>query len=70
MNRFVVDVARQIAIPTIVTDAANPSSATGTGPTVFGLFADMDSAEDAAAELGPEAIVCQGGVTAADEAGR
>ncbi|MCB0870213.1 MAG: 4-(cytidine 5'-diphospho)-2-C-methyl-D-erythritol kinase [Solirubrobacterales bacterium] len=43
---------------------------TGTGPTVFGLFADMDSAEDAAAELGPEAIVCQGGVTAADEAGR
>ena len=34
MNRFVVDVVRQTAIPTMVTDAANPSSATGTGPTV------------------------------------
>jgi len=36
---------------------------TGTGPTVFGLFPDRDSATAAAAEAGPEAIVCQGGVT-------
>lgn len=36
---------------------------TGTGPTVFGLFADQVRARDAAAEVGSEAIVCQGGVT-------
>ena len=35
---------------------------TGTGPTVFGLFPDRESAEAAAAEVGPEAIVCQGGI--------
>jgi 4-diphosphocytidyl-2-C-methyl-D-erythritol kinase len=36
---------------------------TGTGPTVFGLFSDRESAQSAADEIGPEAIVCQGGVT-------
>lgn len=36
---------------------------TGTGPTVFGLFPDQGSAEVAAATIGSEAIVCQGGVT-------
>jgi 4-diphosphocytidyl-2-C-methyl-D-erythritol kinase len=36
---------------------------TGTGPTVFGLFSDRESAESAADALGPEAVVCQGGVT-------
>jgi 4-diphosphocytidyl-2-C-methyl-D-erythritol kinase len=36
---------------------------TGTGPTVFGLFSDRESAESAAEAVGPEAIVCQGGVT-------
>ncbi len=36
---------------------------TGTGPTVFGLFPDRDSAEAAASEIGPEAIVCEGGST-------
>ena len=36
---------------------------TGTGPTVFGLFPDRESAGSAAAEVGPEAIVCRGGVT-------
>ncbi|MBN8871010.1 MAG: hypothetical protein J0H66_14115 [Solirubrobacterales bacterium] len=36
---------------------------TGTGPTVFGLFSDRESAESAADAVGPEAIVCQGGVT-------
>jgi 4-diphosphocytidyl-2-C-methyl-D-erythritol kinase len=35
---------------------------TGTGPTVFGLFPDRESAEAAAAAVGPEALVCQGGV--------
>lgn len=36
---------------------------TGTGPTVFGLFPDRDSAEAAGAGIGPEAIVCEGGAT-------
>ncbi len=36
---------------------------TGTGPTVFGLFPDRESAEVAASGLGPQAIVCRGGVT-------
>lgn len=36
---------------------------TGTGPTVFGLFPDQGAAEAAAAEVGPEAIACRGGVT-------
>lgn len=36
---------------------------TGTGPTVFGLFPDRGSAEAAATEIGPEAIVCEGGST-------
>lgn len=35
---------------------------TGTGPTVFGIFPDRQAAETAADELGPDAIVCQGGV--------
>jgi 4-diphosphocytidyl-2-C-methyl-D-erythritol kinase len=30
----------------------------GSGPTAFGLFADRESAEAAASELGPVAIVC------------
>jgi 4-diphosphocytidyl-2-C-methyl-D-erythritol kinase len=30
----------------------------GSGPTAFGLFADRESAEAAASELGPAAIVC------------
>jgi 4-diphosphocytidyl-2-C-methyl-D-erythritol kinase len=34
---------------------------TGSGPTAFGLFADLASAEAAAAELGPAAIVCTPG---------
>jgi 4-diphosphocytidyl-2-C-methyl-D-erythritol kinase len=32
---------------------------TGSGPTAFGLFADLASAERAAAELGPPAIACE-----------
>lgn len=35
---------------------------TGTGPTVFGIFPDRQAADAAAEELGPEAVVCQGGV--------
>jgi 4-diphosphocytidyl-2-C-methyl-D-erythritol kinase len=35
---------------------------TGSGPTVFGLSANRGEAEAVAAELGPEAIVCRGGV--------
>ena len=34
---------------------------TGSGPTAFGLFADLASAEAAASELGAEAIVCTPG---------
>lgn len=34
---------------------------TGTGPTVFGLFPDRDSAEAAVEAIGPEAVACQGG---------
>jgi 4-diphosphocytidyl-2-C-methyl-D-erythritol kinase len=34
---------------------------TGSGPTAFGLFADLASAEAAASELGPGAIVCTPG---------
>ncbi len=34
---------------------------TGTGPTVFGIFPDREAADAAAAELGPEAIICAGG---------
>ena len=33
----------------------------GSGPTAFGLFADLASAEAAASELGPAAIVCTPG---------
>ncbi|MDQ2699817.1 MAG: 4-(cytidine 5'-diphospho)-2-C-methyl-D-erythritol kinase [Actinomycetota bacterium] len=35
---------------------------TGSGPTVFGIFPDEESARTAATELGEPAIVCQGGV--------
>ena len=35
---------------------------TGTGPTVFGLFPDRESAGSAAAGMGRDAILCQGGV--------
>jgi 4-diphosphocytidyl-2-C-methyl-D-erythritol kinase len=35
---------------------------TGTGPTVFGLFPDRESAASAAESVGPDAILCQGGV--------
>lgn len=35
---------------------------TGSGPTVFGLSANRGEAEAVAAELGPGAIVCRGGV--------
>jgi 4-diphosphocytidyl-2-C-methyl-D-erythritol kinase len=35
----------------------------GSGPTIFGLFPDRSEAERAAGDLGPEAIVCEGGVT-------
>lgn len=35
---------------------------TGTGPTVFGIFADREAAAAAATELGPDAILCAGGV--------
>ncbi|MFZ9669018.1 MAG: 4-(cytidine 5'-diphospho)-2-C-methyl-D-erythritol kinase [Solirubrobacterales bacterium] len=34
----------------------------GSGPTVFGLFPDREEAERAARDLGPEAILCEGGV--------
>jgi 4-diphosphocytidyl-2-C-methyl-D-erythritol kinase len=34
---------------------------TGSGPTAFGLFADLAAAEEAAAELGPAAIACTPG---------
>lgn len=34
---------------------------TGTGPTVFGIFATRPEAEAAATELGPEAILCSAG---------
>ena len=34
----------------------------GSGPTVFGLFPDRAGAERAARDLGPEAILCEGGV--------
>ena len=33
----------------------------GSGPTVFGIYPDRDSAEAGAGEIGPEAIVCRGG---------
>ena len=33
----------------------------GSGPTVFGIFPDRESAEAGAGEIGPEAIVCRGG---------
>jgi len=35
---------------------------TGSGPTVFGLCVNRGEAELVATEVGPEAIVCQGGV--------
>ena len=35
---------------------------TGSGPTVFGIFADAGAAAEAAASLGDEAILCQGGI--------
>ena len=35
---------------------------TGSGPTVFGICPDRESAESVAGEVGPEAIVCRGGV--------
>jgi len=35
---------------------------TGTGPTVFGIYETREGAETAANTLGPETIVCQGGV--------
>ncbi len=35
---------------------------TGSGPTVFGICPDLQVAESVAAEVGPEAIVCRGGV--------
>lgn len=35
---------------------------TGSGPTVFGIFADAESAAAAAGSLGEEAILCQGGI--------
>jgi len=43
--------------------AAHPGM-TGTGPTVFGIFPDRESAAAAAAELGPEAILCAAGADA------
>ncbi len=42
---------------------------TGTGPTVFGIFPDRQAAAAAAAELGPEAIVCAGGGPRSEEPG-
>ncbi len=47
-------------------DALNAAGAvraliSGSGPTAFGLFADLDTAQAAAARLGPEAIVCTPG---------
>jgi 4-diphosphocytidyl-2-C-methyl-D-erythritol kinase len=35
---------------------------TGSGPTVFGICPDRGAAESVAAEIGPGAIVCRGGV--------
>lgn len=37
-------------------------SMTGSGPTVFGIFADAETAAGAARSLGEEAILCQGGI--------
>jgi hypothetical protein len=34
---------------------------TGSGPTAFGLFADIEAAEEAVARLGPGAIACAAG---------
>lgn len=34
----------------------------GSGPTVFGVYPDRESAEAGAGEIGPEAIVCRGGI--------
>jgi 4-diphosphocytidyl-2C-methyl-D-erythritol kinase len=34
---------------------------TGSGPTVFGICPTREAAEAVAAEVGPDAIVCQGG---------
>ncbi len=36
---------------------------TGSGPTVFGLCANRGEAEAVASEIGPEAVVCRGGVS-------
>ena len=33
----------------------------GSGPTVFGIYPDRESAEAGSGEIGPEAIVCRGG---------
>ncbi len=52
-----------IAKERLTSAGAEFTGMTGTGPTVFGLFPDQAAAEAAAAEVGPEAIVCQGGVT-------
>jgi 4-diphosphocytidyl-2-C-methyl-D-erythritol kinase len=43
---------------------ARLAAMTGSGPTAFGVFADLGSAQEAAARLGrDDAIVCEGGVT-------
>lgn len=35
---------------------------TGSGPTVFGICPTLEAAEAVAGEVGPDAVVCQGGV--------
>jgi 4-diphosphocytidyl-2-C-methyl-D-erythritol kinase len=35
---------------------------TGSGPTVFGICPSREAAESVAAEIGPDAIVCRGGI--------
>lgn len=46
---------------------AEVTGMTGTGPTVFGLFPDRESATAAAETVGPEAILCEGGTVGPGE---
>lgn len=49
------------ALDTLREAGAEHVSMTGSGPTAFGLFSDLASAEAAASELGPPAIACSAG---------
>ena len=47
----------------LVAAGAGFTGMTGTGPTVFGIFPEHVAAEEAAAKLGGDAVVCEGGVS-------